>query len=526
MALGLALAISSLGSFCLPQDACWPNASTWALLNISVNGELAAPGSQKYANASAMMYPNWRFAEGHSASALALPAFTITPRTAADVQMAIRFAARHRVRVSVKSTGHTYTGRSTAAGSLLLYLHAMRNITLHRAFNDGCGSSAIPPPPAVTVQPGVDFAQLYPAVDAFGNYVVVGGGGATVGAAGGYVQGGGHSSLSRSLGLAADNVLHIDLVLPNGTLVGVSPCHEPDLWFALRGGGGGTFGVVVALTHRLHPAHGFVGLEARYPMSGTDANVTAWLRAVVEAQPAISTRWGCYLQCLPAVGAFSKLAHWVVSCLHYGGNVSQAAVGIAPLKAAFDTYPARKALWTMQHFRSFLEWKQSEAGATDTTGVATVLTSRIFPPSTFYSNGSAAISLTTALLHAVNNGVNLQIALLLGGAAGGTHDNAVSEHMRKGLWHVVGASGWIALEPDSIQIRTMEKVRAFGSELRDLAPLSGAYLNENDWLEPQWQNSFFGTKFARLLQIKARVDPTGLFQCHNCVGSNDTAFAV
>ena len=436
--LGLVLAVSSWGSFCLPQDACWPNASAWALLNFSVNGELAAPGSREYANASAMMYPNWRFVEGHSGSALALPAFTLPPRTAAHVQAAIRFAAQHSVRVSVKSTGHTYTGRSTAAASLLLYLHAMRNITFHGAFDDGCGSSTAPPP-AVTVQPGVDFAQLYPAVEEFGNgsYAVVGGGGATVGAAGGYVQGGGHSSLSRSLGLAADNVLRIDLVLPNGTLVAVSACNEPDLWFALRGGGGGTFGVVVAMTHRLHPARGFVGLEARYPMSGKGANVTAWLNAVVEAQPAISTRWGCYLQCLPGLGSLSKFAHWVVSCLHFGGNVTQAALGIAPLKAAFGAYPARKATWQLKGHRTFWDWKQSESGATDTTGVATgthrplvalrqlrlrcrpyspdplvlpsprpVLTSRIFPPSAF--NGSAAMALTTALLRGVGNGMNLQ----------------------------------------------------------------------------------------------------------------------
>ena len=119
--------------------------------------------------------------------------------------------------------------------------------------------------------------------------------------------------------------------------------------------------------------------------------------------------------------------------------------------------------------------------------------------------------------------MNLQIAFLLGGVAGGGHDNAVSEHMRNGLWHVVGASGWLALEPEATQIRTTEKVRAFGTELRALAPLSGAYLNENDWAEPDWQTSFFGSNFARLRDIKLRVDPRGMLLCHNCVGSNETA---
>jgi FAD/FMN-containing dehydrogenase len=76
------------------------------------------------------------------------------------------------------------------------------------------------PRPAVTVQPGIDFGTIYPLADQRG-FVLTGGGGSTVSAAGGYVLGGGHSALSRSLGLAADNVLSIELILANGTLVTV-----------------------------------------------------------------------------------------------------------------------------------------------------------------------------------------------------------------------------------------------------------------------------------------------------------------
>ena len=131
--------------------------------------------------------------------------------------------------------------------------------------------------------------------------------------------------------------------------------------------------------------------------------------------------------------------------------------GHCSAEVAFDTYPSRKASWEMQHFRT-PRWKQSETGATDTTGVATVLTSRICPPSAFYSNGSAAMALTTALLRAVNNGINLQIALLLGAlqVAPMTMPSVSTCVMGFGT---LGASGWILLEPDSTQIRTIEKVR-------------------------------------------------------------------
>jgi len=248
-----------VAGFCLPAAACWPDPAAWAALNSSLGGGLVVAGSDGYANASRMMYVNWAFAEGHAGSPSALPAYAALARTPADVKAAVTFAAGHNIRLAVKSTGHTYTGRSTAAGALLVYLHEMTGVEWHRGYDDGCGGGERYP--AVTVQPGVNFGTIYPLVDARG-YVLTGGGGATVGAAGGYVLGGGHSPLSRSLGLAADNVLAIDVVVANGTLLHVTQCSSPELFWALRGGGGGTFGVMVAATHRLYADPGFVGLHA------------------------------------------------------------------------------------------------------------------------------------------------------------------------------------------------------------------------------------------------------------------------
>ena len=325
-------------------------------------------------------------------------------------------------------------------------------------------------------------------------------------------------------------------------------------------------------THRLHPAPagGVIGVKARYPMNGGGANVSGWLAAVVAAQPALSAAWGCYYQCLPAVGALSKLATWDVSCLHYGGNTTAAAAGIAPLKAAFDAHPARKATWAMASHTSFWAWKKGDDGG-DTSGVASALSSRIFPASLLAvapaggvggaggaggvggaggAGGAGGVggaaALTATILDGVGKGVNMQIALVLGGAASGfggggsgvggsgcggsgggdprnKHANdttSVSSHMRAGLWHVIGATGWIPLEPDFMQLAALRKVRAFGDALRRLAPDSGAYMNENDWREPDWQESFFGggDVYARLLGVKRGVDPKGLLACHHCVG--------
>ena len=199
-------ATSVRASFCLPSDPCWPAPAEWAALNVSLNGRLlsreSAPAA--YRNASTMVYPNWEHVDGHTGSPSALPEMVVLVGAADDVQVALQFAAAHTIRVAVKSSGHSVTGRSTAPGALLLHLAGMQSIVYEEAFDDGCGGGG-GVTRAVTVQPGVDFHSLYAFADTVSG-VVVGGGGPTVSSAGGFLQGGGHSPLGRALGA---QVVHV-----------------------------------------------------------------------------------------------------------------------------------------------------------------------------------------------------------------------------------------------------------------------------------------------------------------------------
>ena len=419
----LILQLTTTTSLCLPtNNTCWPPLSKWNILNTTINGSLSSPSQTWYKTATNMVYPNWQHIQGHTSSPLALPTYTVTATHNDEIVATVKFAYVHNIRLSIKSSGHSYTGRSTAANAILLALGEMKKMTFHKQFNDGCSP---PPTPssltattaAVTVQPGVDFAMLYPFLDKHG-YVVTGGGGSTVGAAGGYVLGGGHSALSRSLGLATDNVLQFQLILPNSTTISVTKCQHSDLWWALRGGGGGSFGVVTNLTYQVYTNPTFLSLRASYPMEG---NVTNWLHAIVQAQPYISNEWGCYYECLPGIGALSRFASWKISCLYYGNNQTHAKTAMAPIKEAFDLYPSTKSTFVYQFHSSFWDWKKGDNGG-DTTGIASILTSRIFPPSAFgnvsnssSSGGCNAKRLAYALLDGVRQGVNIQIASLLGG---------------------------------------------------------------------------------------------------------------
>ena len=84
--------------------------------------------------------------------------------------------------------------------------------------------------------------------------IVVGVYAQTVGASGGYIQGGGHGAMGPKYGLAVDNVLEFDFVTADGSLLTVNACNNPDLFWALRRGGCGTFGVVTRTVYKAHEA--------------------------------------------------------------------------------------------------------------------------------------------------------------------------------------------------------------------------------------------------------------------------------
>ena len=177
-----------------------------------------------------------------------LSAYSVRAASEADVQATVAFASAHNLRLVVKSTGHDWYARSAAPGSLLLWTHLLSGIVFSN-FSSGCaGADAVP---AVRVGSGVQFRELYTAALALGR-VVMGGTCDSV-SVGGCWLGGCYGTLSRLYGSGSSNLLQARVVLANGTAVVANACTNADLFWALRGGGGGLGGVVteyVARTHR------------------------------------------------------------------------------------------------------------------------------------------------------------------------------------------------------------------------------------------------------------------------------------
>jgi FAD/FMN-containing dehydrogenase len=184
--------------------------------------------------------------------------YAVKARHAADVAAALNFARAHNLRLAVKGGGHSYQGTSNVADSLLIWTRAMNDVSLHQDFVGAGCEGKLKPQPAVSAGAGAMWSDLYHAVTTEAGRYVQGGGCTSVGVAG-LVQSGGFGSFSKGFGTAAAGLLEAEIVTADGRVLIANPCQNTDLFWALKGGGGGSWGVVTRLTLRTHELPRYFG---------------------------------------------------------------------------------------------------------------------------------------------------------------------------------------------------------------------------------------------------------------------------
>ena len=191
----------------------------------------------------------------------------------ADVQAAIGSARKHNLSVSVRSGGYDWAGRSVRDGGIVIDLSAMRRVTV-----DAQARTA-------KLQGGSTAADTLAAAEAHGLTAVTG----TIGNIGmaGFTLAGGYGPLSPHYGLGLDNLLAAEVVLADGRCVTTSDTQNPELFWALRGGGG-NFGVVTAMTIRLHPVAQVLAGKILFPWSDATAVLTAFGEIAASAKDALA----------------------------------------------------------------------------------------------------------------------------------------------------------------------------------------------------------------------------------------------
>ena len=191
-----------------------------------------------------------------------MPAAIARCANAADVAACVDWARAAGAPITARSGGHSYAGYSSGSG-LVVDLGALSSVTV-----DTGAASAV-------VGAGTQLIDVYAGLQPHG-VAIPGGSCPTVGI-GGLTLGGGMGVVGRAFGLTCDNLLAADVVLADGRTVHCDAAHDADLYWALRGGGGGNFGIVTAFTFRTHPATQATLYSFHWDWSRAAKVVAAWM---------------------------------------------------------------------------------------------------------------------------------------------------------------------------------------------------------------------------------------------------------
>jgi FAD/FMN-containing dehydrogenase len=553
-----------------PLDAAWPDAASWARLNETVGGKLikvqalfqgcvAEPDGAACLEAHKNIgNPYWLGDQpGGTENSGWLDAWTPAPsayaikaRDAADVAAGIAFARENRLRLVVKGGGHSYLGTSNAPDSLLIWTRAMNRVTLHDAFvGQGC-AGRVAPVPAVSAGAGAIWMDLYHAVTTEGGRYVQGGSCTTVGVAG-LVQSGGFNSFSKGFGTAAAGLIEAEIVTADGRVRVVNECQDPDLFWALKGGGGGSFGVVTRVTLRTHELPRFFGAawgEVRARSSAAFARLIARFIAFYR-ETLFNPHWGEHVHFRPdnvleidmvsqglspeqTLAAWQPFFDWVKAApqdfeMTSPGAWAWDARAWWDLDKRASTYTRDPREGAPRHHA----WGKGDQGE---VGIFLHNYDSLWLPASLLKvdrRQPLADALFAASRHQM---VRLHIGKGLAGAPpevlAAARRTATNPAVLDAFTLVIIAEGerppaYPGYARPAIDLaaarRNARDIDLAAAELRKIAPDSGSYVSESSYFNRGWQREYWGGNYARLRAIKSKYDPEGLFFVHHGVGSED-----
>lgn len=539
--------------FCkvFPEDKAWPSKITWAILDLLLGGRLITTiplaascynswpavtstteceyvtdewtnSTLHYNDPTSVMWPLYQGRTcmptddpNDSCTLGGYPNYAINVSSVAQIQLAVNFARNTNIRLVVKNTGHDFNGKSAGAGALSIWTHNLKDITYYANYRSSGYSGA-----AIKMGAGVQAQEIYAAAKSYG-VTVVGGEGRTVGVAGGYIAGGGHSPLSSLYGMAADQVLAFEVVTADGRFVTASDTQNTDLFWALRGGGGGTFGVITSVLVKAYPKMQVTVATWSFSTS-TIQNSTIFWQAVEE-----------YMKVLPTYTDAGTYAYFDIFPLGNDQYTFLMAPFFAPTLTIAQTQNLLTPLiskWaalgfniapTYTNYDNFHDawWAGFALEAVGSTTIKTA--SRLFPKSNWQS--TTALNATfEAVKYAVEQGGVLLAFQIAATKLTSNTVNSVNPAWRQTCMHAILGISWDANATDAtIAARSNILTNDWMAKWRNASPDAGAYMSEADISEPNFQKAFYGSNYDRLYSIKQAVDPKGLFYAPTGVGSEN-----
>lgn len=337
----------------------------------------------------------------------------------------------------------------------------------------------------------------------------------TVAVAGGYTVGGGHGVFTSINGLAADNVLAWEVVTADGSHLNVTPDSHPDLYWALSGGGSGTFAVIISMVVRVYRDVPMGGATLAFDV-GTCGSLEKFWHAVVVFQ--------AHLGHMVDAGAVVSYSLTSSSFTLYGiaiseGNATTAANILRRSTEAMEEIGVTLQITTTSHDNYLDFFNQYFSEAVTKTPHAQLTGGRLVPRSLIEAKCSGK-KVAQAFRVAVDSGFTA-ICNAINADRPHMYANAVLPAWRSALLHCIFVKSWdfsiSAAEMTAYQARLTDTIMP---RIEAATPGGGAYLNEANFQEANWQQTFYGQNYARLKDIKYQVDPSGVFYAQTAVGSD------
>jgi hypothetical protein len=405
-----------------------------------VRGPVMRPGSPRYAAAARVYNPRFDGAR---------PDAVVEPVDSRDVQAILRWADRRDVRVTARSGGHSYAGYSTLDEGIVVDLRRLDGIDVDRGRR------------RVSIGAGAHAIDIVDALARHGGAVPLGSC-PTVGL-GGLALGGGYGLAARAWGLTADNVTRITAITPDGRLRRADRRHDEDLFWALRGAGGGNFAIATRFELRVHRAPRAAWFRGSLP--GVADAIAAWQAWAPEADPRLT--------------ALLQIGNGSVSVLgQYLGSEAQLNASLGPLRRA----GASLTTGTSAYGPLQLRWANGRTSPRSSFSAKSHYMSRALP-----ARAREALAAELA---------RTRCSILLD-AYGGAAAAVAHRDVRYSIQYLTYAG-------DRAGLRRLHRI---------VAPhANGAYVNYIDPDLKGWRRAYYGRRLERLEEVRAKYDPDRRFR--------------
>jgi FAD/FMN-containing dehydrogenase len=470
----------------LPEVA-WsaPPSGIFGELARTLRGDVVVRGDSGYDQAR-MLY-NTRFDS-------VKPRAVVFCESREDVERTVHWARKHAVRIVPRSGGHSYGGYSTTSG-VIVDVSRMKGVSLDARRRAVVGA-------------GARLIDVYDELWQHG-LTVPAGTCPTVGIAG-LALGGGVGFAARRFGLTCDNLLEATIVTASGRALVCNARQHEDLYWALRGGGGGNFGIVTRLLFRTHPVDKVATYTLEWPWSDASRVVAAWQRFAPHAPDGLFS----VLNLNTVAGASGPPR--ITSAGQLFGTADQLRSLIRPLTDVGT--PTRVSVSS----RTYMDAARMWAGCSGTVAECHLQPQGVLGRSTFkaksgYANrplsarGIDALVLAIEARRSTGRGPGLVLLDSSGGAINRVRKGATAFVHRDALFSLQYLAYWDAADPAAAVAANLRWLGRFRTAMRPYVSGS-AYQNYIDPELSNWKHAYYGSNLRRLVAVKRRYDPKNVFR--------------